>query len=318
MRKKIFTLSVLALTSCFVVGAAPDLTINYTWPKTIDGNDYDWAGPWIPMDSLSWDHKTSALKAKFQMQFDTKNLYVIYDVQEDNVLDTLAVGNTWQSDNIEMTISLDTTSSTGITGMYHFAKKNGYTAATFGIGTGNLFANDVPLESWNADPNCKIVDNILSSTEHMEEWQLPWDSLQKNMSPAWDKKQFKFETWAVDNTDTSKTDGSGRTEIAFWHGGSNLAWDNTKYCGVVALTFGGCGDDCHPPGIKTLTNNDEVKLYIIGDNLNISRNVSELSIYNSVGQLILKANKTSNVNISTLRKGLYIAIAGGKSCKFLR
>jgi hypothetical protein len=224
-------------------------------------------------------------------------------------------------------MSMDTTSSGGMTGMFQFRRVYGWDGALNqpggdnGITDGTLFGNGPKIPaSWNGNPRFKVKE-VIDGDTYTQEWQIPWDSLSVRMSPAWDKKQFKLEVQASDNT---KNAAGGRTQQEFWFGNSNSAWNNSAYQQVVNLRYAIddlCSHDpyyCQPVGINTLINTSDLNIIITGENLKFSRNVKDLSVYNAIGQLVLVASNSSNINISALKKGLYIARTEGKSYKFIR
>jgi Carbohydrate family 9 binding domain-like len=319
-----FSFAHVSASNCCGWGTASDLSVcPMGTPTAIDGDASDWGSTWLQMTQSPTSNTTSGMTAKFQMEYDNSNLYIIAVINDSTPGDTSYGIASYARDCFEIMMSLDTLSSGGITGMFQFRRVYGWdgalghTGGTTGITDGALFGNGPAIPaSWNNNPNFKVKE-VIDGNTYTQEWQLPWDSLSVRMDTvggknpggpgAWDKKQFKLEVQASDNT------GTGRTQQEFWYGNSDKAWNNSAYQQVVKLQ-----GLCSNPGINTIVITNDINMSATDDHLILSRYVSELSIYNAIGQLVLRANNTSNVNIGTLRKGLYVAIADGKSCKFLR
>ncbi len=347
MKKVLLTL--LALTSIFrMVNAV--MPGPYTCPQTmtppvIDGDYSDWGSMWLDLDSIVGS--TRGCTARFQMEFDADNLYFVFDIKDSTMGDTSSTFPTWAMDCVEVDISMDTTTSNsstpgGIrTGMYEFRHVEGRPEKlTDGISWGNdiPIVSDPALQIWNAIANFKLKEQD-DSDGYVQEWQLPWDSLTKNMDTThmpkivggdttmvlqpWNKQNFKLDVQVSDNTGTA-----GRTEQLFWAGTSNNSWNNSAYQRVVLLQFsckkntflngatsqfGLLCDDVHSPEIK-----NDLQIFANSEKLQISREVKTIDIYNVTGQLVLLAQNTREVNISNLGNGLYIARMEGKSYKFIK
>jgi hypothetical protein len=291
-------------------------------PPTIDGNNNDWNSTWINMTQAPINNSTSNMTAKFQCKYDDDNLYFIFNVNDATPGDTPFLASSYERDCIEVMMSMDTISSSGITGMYQFRRVYGWngalghTGGDNGITDGTLFGNGPAIPaSWNGNPNFKVKE-FIDGISYTQEWQIPWDSLMVRMTPAWDKKQFKLEVAASDNTTNAP---GGRTQQLFWHGNSNMAWNNSAYQGVVTLNNAVIIDPGNSHiGIKQLPDDRLLRINVIYDNLRLSRTVHELSVFTITGQLVIKVGNTSNVNIGTLKKGFYVARTEGKSYKFIR
>jgi hypothetical protein len=322
MRKIIFTLIIICTTlgisysagsDCCGLGAPSNIVFcPRGTPATIDGDASDWGTSWLQMDQQPTSNSTSGMTAKFQMEYDQSNLYIITIINDDTPGDT-SIPNSYERDCFEIMMSMDTTSSGGMTGMFQFRRVYGWDGVLgqpggdSGITDGTMYGSDPSIPaSWNGNSHFKVKE-IIDGNMYTQEWQLPWDSLSVRMSPPWDISQFRLEVQASDNT---KNAAGGRTQQRFWYGNSNSAWNNSYYQQVVLLDT-----RC---GFNSLIESNDLDINAIDNNLKLSRNVSELRIYNSSGNLVLIANNTSSANVSTLKKGLYIARAEGRSYKFIR
>ncbi len=318
-----FTL--LALTSMFYMGHAA-MPGPYTCPLTltppvIDGDYSDWGSTWLGVDSITGS--TTGCTARMQMEYDANNLYVVFDIKDSTMGDTASSFATWAMDCNELELSMDTTTSNsstpgGIrTGMYQFRHVEGRTEK---LTDGTSWGNDIPivstpaLQRWNAIANFKLKE-LDASDGYVVEWQLPWDSLSKNMDTThitpgvlqpWNKKNFKLDVQVADNTGTA-----GRTEQLFWAGTSNNCWNNSAYQEVVNLQF--------PLGVaKAQMKNQTLNVSVIKNTLEINTTVANASIYDVTGKLVLKLQNTSSADISRLSSGLYILKTSDQSVKFIK
>jgi hypothetical protein len=293
-------------------------------PAAIDGDASDWGTTWLQMDQQPTSNSTTGMTAKFQMEYDQSNLYLVFVVTDDTPGDT-ALPNTYERDCVEVMMSLDTNSSGGMTGMFLFRRVYGWDGVlgqpggNSGITDGTVYGSGPAIPaSWNGNPSFKVKE-IIDGNTYTQEWQIPWDSLMVRMNPPWDHQRFKLEVQASDNT---KNAAGGRTQQRFWFGNSNNAWNNSAYQQVVHLNMPCDGCDDHPPiihpGINTLLYAGDLNIFADGNYLKFSRNISEISIYNATGQLVLQASKIKNINIGELIKGFYIARIEGRSYKFIR
>jgi hypothetical protein len=310
MKKALFTLLALASIT-FVANAQKTLTCPYrTTPITIDGSSADWGTNWQAMDQLV-NGSASTAESKFQIMFDTLNLYLVFEVTDPDMGDTSGT-STYIKDCIEVMMSLDTTSTSGISGMYQFRRVEGYNGGT-GITDGAVYGSGIAIANWNLMPTCivKEVDQD-ASFKYTQEWQLPWDSLKVNMDTntdgygMWDKKEFKLEVQCSDGSGTPVA----RIKQMFWFGTTNGAWNNSAYMGVVTLA------KVPKVNISNSTVND-LNIYVNGNNLLISKNVS-VTVYNLTGQVVSKGINTSSLNIGNLNEGIYVARIEGKSYKFYK
>jgi len=306
MRKKFFTL--LAGAMAFVAVNA-QMTIHPVSPApTIDGDASDWSATWINMTQVVGTG--TGMTAKFQCEYDLKNVYYIFQVTDDTPGDTSYTAGSWERDCVEVMCSLDTTSSAGITGMYQFRRVYGWDAATAapggdsGLTDGTIYGSGVSIANWNADPNCKVKE-IIDANTYTQEWQLPWDSLCTRMDPAWDHKQFKLEVQASDNNTNAS---GGRHQQLFWFGNSNNAWNNSAYQGVVTLEV--------PVNVRNSQVSDFSARYD-GSYLRLNK-TANVNVYNVTGALLLQATNVNQVSVRNLQSGVYIAkFNNGASYKFV-
>jgi Carbohydrate family 9 binding domain-like len=300
MRKKIFTL--LACAAMFSFAHAAPATCNLTLtPPTIDGDASDWGSTWLQMTQGPTSNTTSGLTAKFQMEYDVNNLYIIITATDQTVGDT-APANSYERDCMEVMLSLDTLTSGGITGMYQFRRVYGWNGTTakpggdFGLtDVSNYGSGANTVADWNTNPKFNLKETIDGST-YTQEWQLPWDSLSARMDTlttknpgshgAWDKKQFKLELQVADNTTNA---ASGRTQQEFWFGNSNNAWNNSAYQQVVKLQY--------PLAVNTPSNLKNITASVLNRNtIKLSKVVKSAKVYLVNGQLIKTVNNTDVIS----------------------
>jgi hypothetical protein len=222
MKKYIFLIGLLF--QCIVnIQANLDLVIKKcSKPAKIDGiidNNDPWTENWIPVGLARSTNQTSAMNANFQMTYDNINLYILVKVK-DPTPGNIITEYTWLSDCVEFFISMDTNS--GPTGAY---KKGDFFIR-------KLWGNPTPIGLEEViDPNLKVVE-IDESDTYIQEWQFPWSTLSADMSPAWDKSEFKFDIQVSDNTTNTNT---GRTQQMYWHSNLDDEWFDTRKEGIITL-----------------------------------------------------------------------------------
>jgi len=60
---------------------------------------------------------------------------------------------------------------------------------------------------------------------------------------------------------------------------------------------------------------DNLEIKVVGNQLKVSNNTNPVEIYSTNGARVL-SSKLNNIDISNLARGIYIAKAGSRVCKF--
>lgn len=225
-----FLLAFFLLFSTTVFSA--ELTISKaSSTPVIDGDISDWPDTWVNMDLTTTFSTSFSMTAKFQMKYDSNNLYFVAVVVDETPNNDEVNIPSYFRDCIEFFISMDTSRGDGSykEGVWQVRKQrspeSGGIDGNYGLeGGGNSWSVSPLLEN----TNFKAISNE-SSYQYIVEMQLPWNVLTFNMS-NWDKKQFAFDVSASDNSD-----GSNRTQMNFWNNNSDTQWKNTNSFGLVYL-----------------------------------------------------------------------------------
>jgi hypothetical protein len=180
----------------------------------IDSKDPWVENHWRKIDKANAGNTLGNMTAQFQLMYDKNYLYCAAKVMDDTRFTGYSM--TYSNDCIEIFLSMDTTSGNG----------------TYKVG--DLFlrkqANNEILPDGSVSPTYADITNIDNGNDYVQEWAIPWADLTKNMSPAWDQKQFKFDIKA-----SNATSNGARTQQMFWNDNSDFQWNNTTKLGVIKL-----------------------------------------------------------------------------------
>jgi hypothetical protein len=282
---------------------------------------------WINMTKNKGSNTTSDITAKFQLTYDSHNLYLLCSVIGDKAMDTTSSGipNSYESDCIEVFVKMDTFSGeTGayIPGDYQFRMRRGSVFP-------DRFDAGQLVSGWKANCNFKIAQ-VDEGNQYTQEWQMPWSLLADSpgMDPEWDEKQIKFDIQAADNTTGA---ANGRTQQLFWNSNSDEQWHNTTFFGLVTFesilypakkqTSNNYTSDCSYDVNKPILNKIEISPNPSSSEINISipeHLISvKLNILNLEGQIVYTdiLKSTSNtISLKPLKQGIYfVKITGANA-----
>jgi hypothetical protein len=141
--------------------------------------------------------------------------------------DHMANPNSWERDNIELYLAVDTTSWNG----------------QYGEADNQFRMQRVAAYPWGFDDSHSIGQNnadfLIGQVDagdgsFVQEWQIPWAGLTAPMvdSGKFDGEYFKFEMQSVDNT-TGST--GGRTQLIFWRNNSDNEYQDTRTFSLIKL-----------------------------------------------------------------------------------
>jgi hypothetical protein len=269
----------------YAILGAKNLTIyKVATPPTIDANPSDWGSVWNTISILNPASTTVAMTGKFQMAYDSTNLYIIVEITDTTPNnDTVTIPNPWERDCNELYFSMDT-----ITTPAGYDTRGYYPAGKFHKGCWIIRKQRIPLVGgvggiyfninnepiYNVEPlissnGFSVASNGLSDTYYIE-WQIPWSILtsymDKDVISILDQSLFKFDIYVSDNTTGS---ASGRTQQNSWvHEEKDYEpYFNTNDLGLIILS-------------KPL-NIHKMQESIIGIFPNPIHAVSQIEIYNN-------------------------------------
>ena len=212
-------------------------------PPLIDGvvDDND---PWVVANLVNMaandpTETGTGMTAKFEMMYDDKNLYFLMEVKDATMGDTAYTVAPWNADCVELNMSMGWDKKYNVNqgwiigpGCYQFRKKEGFVwpnPAGFS-GTFNFGPNNTSQAGWLADPKMKIAE-VDAGDGYVQEWQIPWDSLQRNIpdSIKWDGKEFRCEPQVCDCVE------GVQVQRRWWNNTSNEQWHNSQVQGYIVL-----------------------------------------------------------------------------------
>jgi hypothetical protein len=301
MKRTIFTLLAFVVVANFAFGygGTPKTITPCKTPPKIDGvmdsNDPWTATGWVPLAAAKTANTTSGMSAHFQLSYDNTNLYLIVEQMNNVEVDTdaVAIPNSYERDCFEVFVKMDTLCAAD-------AKYEADGTYQFRMGRASIYPNrfDDPRSDHRFIKTKGFqIGQVDGATGFMQEWQMPWAALANTPdSVNWDKKQFKFEAQAADNT-TGKA--GGRSQQMYWNDNSDNEWDNTKTFTVVNLSV--------PVGVKSVNISNNITMNtLVTDELRLSTTVKSLSIYDVTGKVVVDNLKNvSSVNLSNLSAGIY-------------
>jgi hypothetical protein len=300
MKRKIFTL----LAAIAVVGMVNAQNKSITIKKATDAITLDGVGDeasWTAAAANAMDQTTGVPNvANFKMTYDDKNLYVL--VSATDATPNQDGASTWQSDCIELMISMDTANSSAYraAGDMQIRKIASKSQADGGVEKGAYLGDTLYVEQ--AD-----------GATYAQEWEIPWAGLEVGLADAgltFNGKDFRFETQNGDN------DGSGnnRTGQSFWNTNHDNTWNSVKDQGFIVLAepIAAVG----PVSVK----NAKVAASTISIKANyIDFSVkSDVNVYDITGKLVLKANNVNTISTAALKNGVYVVSANNEAKKFIK
>jgi hypothetical protein len=314
MTRKIFTL--LLFVAAFVSTQAAIVTIPYcAKAPTVDGyiDDVDEAwGTFVDLSARNPAGTTNAMTAKACLMAGADAFYwaiVVEDATPSN--DTVAIPNSYERDCNEIFFSLDTaTAGTGA-----------YAAGSWQIriqrdnSQGNKLVDGE--EGINKSAPVDLLTNpkfqaasASSATEWIGEEILPYDALSTGMATPWDKKFFRFECAAADNTTGV---AGGRTEQLYWNtlGSGDGGWDDTRALTIYAMPA--------LSSVKALAQG-QATAFVSNNVLNVVNVNGMVNVYDIKGTLVSKANikGSGSIAISNLKAGVYVVKGAGLAQKFVK
>jgi hypothetical protein len=267
------------------------------------------------------------MTAHFQLAFNNTYLWIAAEQMGNATIDTdhTAIPNSWERDDFEVFITMDTTS--WIYGGRYGEANNQFRMqrdAEYPWG----FDDAHSIGANNANFLIGQVD--AGDGSFVQEWQIPWSGLRAPMvdSGSFDGRYLKFEIQAADNT-TGST--GGRNDQRFWRNNSDNEYqDSRTLCLIRIELFIPCYksaridehgflwqpncDPPFPPGIKSknlsenaiifpnpateyfrIPNDGTLKLIII-------RNI----FGEEITRIAVKNEKNINVPITNFTSGLYL------------
>lgn len=203
-----FYIPVIYTNNAVIPSSYIDIFKTYT-PLNIDGKDDEevWQTT-NSQDITKSNGETDHLSASFKMCYDDNYIYVLVKVNDST---SAQIGNTtWQSDNVELYFSMDTTSSFSYrSGDWQIRKLIAKSASEGIDGSANVTRL---LE----DPNFR-VEQTNGDGYYIQEWQLPIKILSDSV--FFDYTWFRFDIQVADNNGTNT-----RTGQLFW----NSKYDEQK------------------------------------------------------------------------------------------
>ena len=307
MKKTIFTL-LLAVVGCTLassVSAVETIDIyrvpNAAAPK-VDGVTTDWSTlQWTNATKIKSGNTTSECLVKFKAKYTNDSLYVIVDVTDPTPHNETAISNVYERDCVELFISMDTTTVTGLGGDFQY----------------RLQRDNSQLDMGTVVANAKSYE--VGATGYLQEWAMSWVDICTRRSLPTDvpldgaggRGVIKFEIQAADNN----TGAAGRAEQVFWNAGTDDQYSATTNYGLMYLK--GLVN-----GVANVALNPvNVHYNATQDALTVSNYAGDINVYNAIGKLVLSTNvKSSNQSISlnSINKGVYVVKCGLGSAKFVK
>jgi hypothetical protein len=241
MKRLIFLLIVATITS-IMFATTPSLTLHKSVIACVpDGIAYTdgtepWTSTWIPMNAEKTTNTKHEMTAFFQIAIDDEFFWIVALQKGNSTMDTgaVAIPNSWERDNFEVYISMDTT-SWKYGGAYGEANNlfRMERAAIYPWG----FDDYHSIGANNKDFKIGVVD--AGDGSFIEEWQIPWAGLIAPMkdSGKFDGNYIKFDIQAADNTTGLP---GGLTQQLFWASNTDKQANNTEYLGLVYITEEAC------------------------------------------------------------------------------
>jgi hypothetical protein len=225
----------------------PDLIVkrSNTAPKVdgiIDAND-PWSTQWIPMSTPCWRNTTSAMNAKFQILAGDDAFYIGVIIEDTTRYTYNSVLlNSYDKDCSEIFISMDTIPSN----INVLGTAGNWLLRTHRDGEPLVESNNIA--ALLTDPKFSVTSKT-SDKEYTQEIILPYSTLIEGMANEWDKKNFRLDIAASDNT-TGNSDG--RTQQQFWNSGTDEQWRNTQYYGKAQIEAVGSYLDINKTAIELM------------------------------------------------------------------
>jgi hypothetical protein len=337
MKRLILLLTGIAMAS-FIFAGTPVLTLHKTQKVCIpdgvgntDGTE-PWISTWIPMTCKPTSNTVDEMASNFQLAFNDSYLWVLAQQKGNATTDTgvIAIPNSWERDNFEVFISLDTTSW----------KYNGrYGEANNIFRMQRSADNNYP---WGFDDsqsigannkNFKIGQVDAGDGSFVQEWQIPWMALTSAMvdSGKFDGKYIKFDIQATDNTTDMP---GGNNDRLFWASNTGLQEKNTEYLGLIGIAptcakstkIGANGvswqPDCIGPFAKNeiyIAHNEKIFPNPASEYLNISNDgdLKSISIKNIIGEELIQKDVNNEeiitVQLNNLTNSIYFVTLTYKS-----
>lgn len=288
------------------VAANPDGVI-----KT-DGTE-PWTSTWITMAAEKSTNTVHEMTAFFQLAYNDEYLWIAGQQKGNSTIDTgaAAIPNTWERDDFETFIGLDTTTwlYKGVYGEAEFQFRE-QRATTF------PWMFDDHNSAYTNNPKGWAIGNVdAGDGSFVEEWQIPWSALTAVFADSTAKfngNWMKFEIQAADNT----TDAAGgRDDQRFWINSSDNEYQDSRTTSVVYLA-----DKVGGVAVKNVKLNNIITTNTIAtDVLRLSATAQVVNIYDITGKLVLKTSNVNSINVSNFAPGLYIFRANNQQAiKFVK
>jgi hypothetical protein len=282
-------------------------------PVTVDGTVDD-NDPWIVADEIVMaandpTETGTGMTAKFELMYDDNNLYYLVDAKDATMGDTAYTIAPWNADCVEFNMSMcwdkNYAKDSGWIigpGCYQFRKLEGFVGKDpkAWSGTFNFGADNTSQAGWLADPKFLVAEED-AGDGYVQEWQIPWDSLQRNIpdSIKWDGTAIRAEPQVSDNV------AGTQVQRRWWNATTNEQWHNSQQQGLVVLaTPVGAG-------VKNITD-EGLNVYptLVIDMLKISK-TANYRVTNLLGQKVAQG-RGNQVNFSNLKSGVYFITLNDK------
>lgn len=202
-------------------------------PLKIDGSLSDWADAkplFLNQESqlqegFSVWKGTNDLSGRIYMKWDSNNLYIAADVNDDAPLNnSKTTNNIWNGDAIEITIGLNPAADPNRTSFVRGDRQ-------IGLGTGNGANVKPSIWDWNSarSPEGSQIAVKKRPGGYILEAKIPWNSLLTGFTPSAGMR-LSFDC-AIDDSDDGKT----RTKQMVWNG-DFMFYKDPGVWGVLELT----------------------------------------------------------------------------------
>lgn len=290
----------LAFTSGVFAQHVPvEVTIGYTEAApTVDGDAADWAG--IPAHDVvtAFGEETvsmvSGSNVTFKAVWDDDNMYVLVEVPDDNYINhSDAAVNPWEADLVELYFDVNATKVDG----------GGPSDQDGTTDDGHI---QVAINGVDGSEDYGFVQTVNEDGTWLNEYSIPFAMLLDGDATALDpysRAVIGFDITVIDldaageggNETMGRVNYSNNTQDAVDGGVAGESW--TTLDQSADLTF-----STEPISVKERASNVNVLVSnMVDDVLEFNVEVSNVQVFNSVGQVV-----ATTANVSNLNKGVYI------------